>query len=142
MRAAAVFLCSLILGAAEPRPSPSPTPTSLQLLQAHVASRVVGGEAAGRRFVVAIRLTDTHEAFTVELTGDRIEVREGLPPAASVVLSGRRSTMTKVLRGSETLSGAVRRNLVDVEGDIDRLFELMTCCVRSPAAAAPTAPAR
>jgi hypothetical protein len=136
---AGVLLCGLSAAAT---PRPSPTPTSLELLRARVTSDAVVGADPSLHFVIALRLVDTHEAFTITLHGERLDVAEGLPRSASVALSGRRSTMVNIFRGRETISGAVRRNLVDVRGDMDRLFQLFECCVRPRPTPTPSATAR
>jgi alkyl sulfatase BDS1-like metallo-beta-lactamase superfamily hydrolase len=111
-----------------PKPAPVPTPTTYELLL-DVENRVVEESARDKNIVIGIEVTDTKEGFTLELAGGKIDVREGLPPRAVAVLSGRRSIVEKIMKGSETLSGAIRRNLVDVRGNLDKILELMDCCV-------------
>jgi alkyl sulfatase BDS1-like metallo-beta-lactamase superfamily hydrolase len=111
-----------------PRPAPVPTPTTYELLM-DVKNRVVDERARDKTIVIGIEVTDTKEGFTIELAGGKLDVREGLPPRAVAVLSGRRSIVEKIMKGSETLSGAIRRNLVDVRGNLDKILELMDCCV-------------
>ncbi len=111
-----------------PKPAPVPTPTTYELLQ-DLKTWVVKDTARDEAIVIGIAITDTKEGFTVELAGGELDVREGLPARAAAVLSGRRSILKKILAGTETLSGAVRRNLVDVQGNLDKILELLDCCV-------------
>jgi alkyl sulfatase BDS1-like metallo-beta-lactamase superfamily hydrolase len=111
-----------------PKPAPVPTPTTYELLL-DVENRAVDESARDKNIVIGIEVTDTKEGFTIELAGGKIDVREGLPPRAVAVLSGRRSIVEKIMKGSETLSGAIRANLVDVQGDLDKILELLDCCI-------------
>jgi alkyl sulfatase BDS1-like metallo-beta-lactamase superfamily hydrolase len=115
-------------GAGGPKPTPVPTPTTYELLL-DLRNRIVDESARDKQIVIGIQVVDTKEDFTIELADGKIDVRQGLPPRAAAVLSGRRSMVEKILEGSETLSGAIRRNLVDVQGDIDKILELQDCCV-------------
>ena len=114
-----------------PKPAPVPTPTTYELLR-ELENRAVDESARDKTIVIGIEVTDTRQGFTIELADGKIDVREGLPPRAVAVLSGRRSLVEKILKGSETLSGAIRRNLVDVRGDLDKVLELMACCIQKP----------
>ena len=118
-----------LIAASEPKPTRTPAPTTFELLL-DLKNRVLDEKARDKNLVIGIQVTDTKEGFTVELADGKVDVREGLPPRAGAVLSGRRSTVEKILAGTETLSGAIRRNLVDVQGSIDKLFELIDCCVQ------------
>ncbi len=123
---------------AAPKPTPTPTrasdranPSTFELLL-DLKNRIVEESARGKEIVIGIEVTDTKEGFTLELAGGKIDVREGLPSHAAAVLSGRRSTVEKIIDGSETLSGAIKNGLVDVQGNLDKIFELLACCVHRP----------
>jgi alkyl sulfatase BDS1-like metallo-beta-lactamase superfamily hydrolase len=115
--------------AAPAAPDPTPTPTTLSILK-EVETRIVTDKAKDKQLVIGVRTIDTKEAFTISLDGGKIRVEEGLPERAAAVISGRRSTIEKIVRGTETLSGAIKRNLVDVQGSLDKVFEMLDCCIR------------
>jgi|RhiMetdeSRZDD1v2_1073273.scaffolds.fasta_scaffold55711_4 alkyl sulfatase BDS1-like metallo-beta-lactamase superfamily hydrolase len=111
-------------------PDRTPTPTTFTLLKEHADSRIVTEEAKGKELVLGVRIIDTKEDFTIALRDQKLQVTEGLPPKAVAVLSLRRGTLLNIIEGTETLSSAVRRNLVDVQGNIDKVFEVLDCCIR------------
>jgi hypothetical protein len=119
------FACA----AAPAAPDPTPTPTTLSILK-EVETRIVLDKAKDLQVVMGVRTIDTKEGFTITLDRGKIRVEEGLPKTAVAVVSGRRRTILNIVRGTETLSGAIRRNLVDVQGNIDKVFELLDCCIR------------
>jgi alkyl sulfatase BDS1-like metallo-beta-lactamase superfamily hydrolase len=112
-------------------PDPTPTPTTFTLLKRQTDSRIVTEEAKGKELVIGIRMIDTKEDFTIALRDQKLQVTTGLPPKAVAVLSLRRGTLLNIIEGTETLSSAVRRNLVDVQGNIDKVFEVLDCCIRA-----------
>jgi alkyl sulfatase BDS1-like metallo-beta-lactamase superfamily hydrolase len=112
-------------------PDPTPTPTTFTLLKGQADSRIVTEEAKGKELVLGVRIIDTEEDFTIALRDQKLQVTEGLPPKAVAVLSLRRGTLLNIFKGTETLSSAVRRNLVDVQGNIDKVFEVLDCCIRA-----------
>lgn len=116
---------------AQAAPDPTPTPTTFMLLQEQTNSRIVTEEARGKELVLGIRIIDTKEDFTIALRDQKLQVATGLPPKAVAVLSLRRGTLLNIIKGTETLSSAVRRNLVDVQGNIDKVFEVLDCCIRA-----------
>jgi alkyl sulfatase BDS1-like metallo-beta-lactamase superfamily hydrolase len=118
-------MCTAALAA----PDPTPTPTTLSILK-DIETRIVTDKAKEVQIVVGVRTIDTKEDFTISLNEGKIQVVEGLPKTAVAVISGRRRTILNIVRGSETLSGAIRRNLVDVRGSLDKVFEIMDCCIR------------
>jgi alkyl sulfatase BDS1-like metallo-beta-lactamase superfamily hydrolase len=120
-----VVACAPVIAA----PDRTPTPTTFSILK-EVETRIVTDKAKELQVVIAVRAIDTKEDFTISLDRGKIQVIEGLPKTAVAVLSGRRQTILNIVRGTETLSGAVRRNLIDVQGNIDKVFELLDCCIR------------
>jgi alkyl sulfatase BDS1-like metallo-beta-lactamase superfamily hydrolase len=112
-------------------PDPTPTPTTFTLLKEQMESRIVTEAAKGKELVIGVRITDTKEDFTIALRDQQIQVTEGLPTRADAVLSGRRRTLENLLKGSETLSSGIRRNLIEVQGSIDKVFALLDCCIRA-----------
>ena len=124
---ALVFACAAGIAA----PDPKPTPTTFMLLKERTESRVVTDGAKGTDLVLGVRIIDTKEDFTIALRDQKLQVAEGLPERAVAVLSLRRGTLLSILDGTNTLSSAIRRNLVDVQGNIDRVFEILNCCIRS-----------
>jgi alkyl sulfatase BDS1-like metallo-beta-lactamase superfamily hydrolase len=126
---AGVFVLACAAGQAAP--DPTPTPTTFTLLKEQTNSRIVTEEAKGKELVLGVRIIDTKEDFTIALRDQKLEVAAGLPPKAVAVLSLRRGTLLNIIKGTETLSSAVRRNLVDVQGNIDKVFEVLDCCIRA-----------
>jgi len=118
-------MCTAALAA----PDPSPTPTTLSILK-DIETRIVTDKPKEMQIVVGVRTIDTKEDFTISLDKGKIQVVDGLPKTAVAVISGRRRTILNIVRGSETLSGAIRRNLVDVRGSLDKVFEIIDCCIR------------
>ena len=118
--------CAAALGI----PDRTPTPTTYTLLKQRADSRVVTEGAKGKDLVIGVRIIDTKEDFTIALRDQKLQVAEGLPERAVAVLSLRRGTLVNIIDGTDTLSSAVRRNLVDVEGNIDKVFEVLDCCIR------------
>jgi len=112
-------------------PDPKPTPTTFTLLKERAETRVVTDEAKGKNLVIGVRIIDTKEDFTIALRDQKLQVAEGLPERAVAVLSLRRGTLVNIIDGTDTLSSAVRRNLVDVQGSLDKVFEVLDCCIRS-----------
>jgi alkyl sulfatase BDS1-like metallo-beta-lactamase superfamily hydrolase len=125
----------LAAAAALAAPDRTPTPTTISILK-EVETRIVTEKAKDLQVVVGVRTIDTKEDFTISLDRGKIQVVEGLPKTAVAVLSGRRQTILNIVRGTETLSGAIRRNLIDVRGNIDKVFELLDCCIRRAGASA------
>jgi hypothetical protein len=131
MSAAILLAASLLVPAATPTPTPSESaPSAVELIRREVAAHEVKEGARDKRFLIGIVVTDTKEKLTVELADMRVDVREGLPVRAEAVLFCRRKTLEELADERETLSGALKNGLVDVQGNIEPVLEILDCCVR------------